>query len=451
MHRFRITMLLAVILAMSFCAIPYAEQKGKEKEKPPSTIGKPDCPNCNGTGIVTPQTLRKKSARKKQTVMYCFHKAAGKRCNVLIGGWEPCENCADLPTMARVFREHDAVIGYYREHESLYDVPKNELGFKFNLGEGVHFRLMSNCSHEIFHGTIEALELSWDIFAEEWGFLTKDYLAKQPYCFEEPGADLTDEEITESVAQGLMWDTQWRSSPQNIFIVQNKEEYLKFVEWYYNHPSTSKGNDALRIWKQCAAIGVSNPMPRGRFTYWREELETHCSLVHNAGHEYLREVGCNKLPHWINEGFAKYMEYRTKNATLTHCIEYGAGTKVDEDWQDSSSWKNKLKEASIQPSSYNEQTRKWVGLIPMDIMMRYRIENISWQGMAQSWGLVCYLMGEGQTANVKKAHIEKFKLLARGLSGTERDPEKQEAVFKEVYGMSSADVFEKWRAWLKKW
>lgn len=447
--RTRQSLLSLILVLLAATAFSVAEESTEAKPQ----FGNPDCPVCSGAGIITPLTMRKKSTKNtKQTVMYCYYKAAGKRCNILIGGWEPCLNCSDLPTMMKVVRDHDACLGYYQEHADSYYKLDDTLGMKFNYGEGVHFRLVSDCDHSVFHGTIEALEKSWDIFAEEWGFLPKSYIAKQPICFEEPGGDFDGEgEDADAIGRGLMWDTQWRESQETVYLVSNKEEYLKFVDWYWHNAATNKGPDSLRIWKECAAIGIAGGLPSGRLTYWRDELETHCSLVHGAGHQYLSEVGCNNLPHWLYEGFAKYMEFRTKNATLTHCIQYGTGTKIDEDWKDSNSWQSKLKEAAGRESSFNENSRQWSGLIPMDIMMQYRIENISWQGMAQSWALVMYLMGEGQSAKVKRAYIDKFKELSRGLSNTAKDLVKQEEVFKEVYQTSSADVFEKWRAWLKKW
>jgi len=443
----RLTILCAVVAAMLCVAPSNAEEKPKASPSPEATpageplYGDPECKVCNGTGRVSPQKVYRKG-KSKQYIMYCDVKASGKSCSMLIGGWDICQSCQDLPGMAPLWQEKASTIAMYRENAAMYDFFKSELHFSFGYSEGVHTRLVTNMPHGVWHGVIDAQEQAWDIFAVDWGFLTPAQVARQPVTFDEPASD--DE-------MGSMWDTRWRSAPRTVYLVSSKEEYDRVIDWYWENGGGTKDMGGKALLKSCQSCDISGRYPHGRLIYWNEEISTHCSLVHSFGHDFLRGVGATELPHWANEGFAKYLEYRTKNQTLTHCIEYGHGKMVDADWQDSGSWKGKLKEAAMKPSTYDDVNRKWNGLIPMDTLSQYKITNIPWEGMAESWGLVCYLMGEGQKKETKKEFIERFKTLLSGLSGRDHAYEKQDAAFKAAYGKSAAEVFELWKKWLAKW
>jgi hypothetical protein len=442
-----IRVLLVLLVCFSFLGSPFpgAEEKTEETVDLP---GDPDCRACHGTGIITPQTIKKGKSKTKQRVMYCYYKAQGKRCDILIGGWEPCSVCADMPTMAGIHNEYRSVVGHYQGNAEKYLIMKNEAGFNYNYAEGVHYALCTNVDHSSVHGVIDAVEVAWDLFAVEWGLLTPEEVLKQPMAYDEPETE------DEGKMEGVYWDRQWRNSKTPIYMFSSKDEYLKFIDWYWDKGGAAHDMGGKEMLKGCASIGVSGRIPAGRATYWRGETETHCSLVHMCGHSFLDAQGYKRIPHWIDEGFAKYMEYRVKNATLTHCIAYGVGTKADEAWQDSNQWRGMLKQAAaVKDSRWDEAGRRWIGLIPFDLMMQYKIENMSWQGMAQSWGLVTYLMGEGANAADKRRYVEKFKQLMRGIGGTKlMSPEEQAAVVQEVYGMTAAELFESWRQWLlKKW
>ena len=70
--------------------------------------------------------------------------------------------------------------------------------------------------------------------------------------------------------------------------------------------------------------------------------------------------------------------------------------------------------------------------------------------MAQSWGLVCYLMGMKQKESKRKEYVKRFKKLSRGLSGLSKKPEEQLKVVEEVYGIPADKLYARWRNWLLK-
>ncbi|MDZ7815700.1 MAG: hypothetical protein U5N86_06765 [Planctomycetota bacterium] len=257
MTKLRLTIVLCLVLTL-FVSPPFFAEEGEDGEKQEQSIGDPNCPKCHGTGIVTPQDLAKRGRKDvKQYILYCSEKASGRRCDVLIGGWAPCERCKDRPGMDTIVRQHNQIIDHYKMRASEFDF-LDEAGYRMKYYEGVHFRLVTNCSHGMAHGVINSIEKSWDVFSYEWGLLPMSHIRKQPKAMEEieeiPGGD---------PFGAMMWENMWRQSQPVIYLFNSKAMYAKFLDYYWKNGGSGKhGMGGLALLKKCASFGVMNQFPR---------------------------------------------------------------------------------------------------------------------------------------------------------------------------------------------
>ncbi len=401
-----------------------------EEEENPDLPGNPECKICGGTGKVT---YGRKANPDLKLIEYCPFKDAGKRCPVLIGGWEPCVACEDWPGMQKIFDEHERIVRKYRaEGGKLMDLMVNRAkaplprNVRFFIGR--HCRVFTDTPHSNGHGYLIWAEKNWHQFAKDFEM------------GEEEGSD---------------WDVMWHNNKHNDIIIASHDVFVKLIEWYYHTPYMDAQTKmmGLKTLKKLGGIGFLI----GRMSYASQQGpdQDERGIIHSFTQGMLYrgfksgDSKANPFTAWITEGLGAYYQQVLRGTVTWYSVAYGGGTQRDrETWGPFNNWKKALAKAnSVPKSSFDERTGSWKGLIPLDTLIRMRVTNIPAQGVAQGWALVHYLMGTGQRSKKKRAKArmmfkEFLKLVGAGVDQVE--------AFKKVYKIKKLSTLEqRWRIWLR--
>ncbi|MDZ7815060.1 MAG: hypothetical protein U5N86_03365 [Planctomycetota bacterium] len=414
-----------LLIALAAFILMPAIGMAEDDEVDPNLPGDPDCPACHGTGKIEYD----KKAGKIKFIEYCHYKDKGKRCPVLIGGWEPCLRCEDFPGMQPIFDEHEKLVQKLRGIAGGYLQQVQKTGAPLpNLAPLLsrHGRLYTDVPHSSTHNLIIAHEEAFNNFSEDF----------------------------EMGGEGSAWDERFRYGFSYIHLT-SKDVYLKNAEWFYDskyigHSAKSMGKKRLM---GCAAIGFLN----SRLSYLSQQGLEHDErgYVDSCTTQLLslafvsKDMKRSPFTAWLTEGVSAYYQHVVRGGVSWYTVAYGMGTRQDkEKWQRFEDWKGSLADANKVPrSKFDERTGSWKGLIPLDQLIGMRITNIPHQGLAQAWSLVHFLMGTGFSSRQREEQREKFKdFLTQVGSGVE-----QEEAFKNAYGYNKLSTLEnRYRSWLRR-
>ncbi|MFA4985710.1 MAG: hypothetical protein WC712_03910, partial [Candidatus Brocadiia bacterium] len=403
-------------------------------ETAPDLPGNPDCTTCHGTGKVG----YGKKAGDLVVISYCQFKDIGKQCTVKIAGWEPCTACEDMPGMQALFDEHEAIRRAFREEGTPYmdSIVKSKAPLpKFSFEMGKHCRIFTDYPHSKWHTFVIYTEKCWLKFSDQL----------------EMGGEDSD------------WDKSWSGENKvNFFCTMGTETYEKYCEWAYNNKLLSYGTMQMGLpeIKKLGAVSLSVPTDNGNnflgyLTHQNpEELVDERLLVDMIAGNML-EQGFNTankevspFPNWLSQGLSIYYQQSVTNGISWYQVAYGMGAHGEQDpWGKFEDWRKLLGAANAVPKgSYDDKAKRWKGLIPMEMLVNFKVTNMPFQGIAQAWAMVNFMMAEGEKTKAKAQ--EKRMVFKEFLKAVGSGMDQVEAIQK-VYGMKDLSAFEtKFRSWL---
>ncbi|MFA4985413.1 MAG: hypothetical protein WC712_02400 [Candidatus Brocadiia bacterium] len=420
-----------VLVLFMMLALPFAWAE-EETTPDPNLPGNPDCATCKGTGKVG----YGKKAGDLALITYCQFKDAGKTCPVKIGGWEPCAACEDFPGMQAIFDEHDRIRKAYREEGAMYTnvIAQSKAPLpKFSFVLGKHCRVFMDYPHSKWHTLVIYTEKCWIKFAEQF----------------EMGGEESD------------WGKSWANGKANFFCVSSMENFQQYCEWAYTNKifPYETIQIGLQTVKNLGAVGLYVPVQGGnayigRFTHQSEvDMVDERGLVDSLAESMLNRgfmsvKDRDPFPHWVSQGLSTYYQQSVTGGISWYQVAYGMGNRRDQEtWGRFDGWLKLLGEASSVPKgSFDDKTNSWKGLIPMETLINMKVTTMPFQGLAQSWAMVSYMMADGERSKTKAQ--EKRMLFKEFLKAIGGGMNQVEAIQK-VYGVKDLAGFEgRFRAWL---
>ncbi|GAB4163755.1 MAG: hypothetical protein Kow00107_10490 [Planctomycetota bacterium] len=395
----------------------------EDEEVDPNLPGNPECKICHGTGKVT----YGKKAGKEKYILYCSVKDSGKRCNVFIGGWEPCVACEDWPGMQAIFDEHERIKKEYRSMLGSYWNQVVKTGAPVPNVNGVvtkHGMLFTDTDHSSMHSLMIASEECYDAFTEHFSM----------------------------GGEGSDWDNRHTQGKIRYILVQSEDVFRKLLNWYYDSPYISHDSKAMGRERFCSVGGAG--FLGSRLTFKQQDtahdergfIKSYSqALLYSA---FATEALKRGFPDWIDEGLSNYYQSHLRQIVSWYTVAYGMGNRRDEEyWGRFENWKEGLAKANAIPvAKFDENQGMWKGLIPLETVIRMNITNMPNQAIAQSWAYVHYFMGDGQTKKKAEEYRAIFKEFLK-LVGSGVD---QEQAFAQLYKADKLSSIEtKFRFWLK--
>lgn len=421
MNPFARRFILLVLALFLLSAVPSVVG---EDEADPNLPGNPECKICQGTGKVT----YGKKAGKEKHILYCSVKDAGKRCQVYIGGWEPCLACEDWPGMQAIFDEHDQIRKSYRAMWQGYWSQVQKTGApvpQVNAYITKHTMVFSDIDHSNGHQLAIGNEECFDQFDSDFSMGGED----------------------------SEWDKRHMQGKYRFILTQSDEQFRKLLAWFYDsqyidHNSKALGRERYLKLGGAGFLGsrLSSKSPQDIAHDERGHMKSYSQYLLNVA--FASEALKRGFPDWIDEGISNYYQSKLRTSVTWYTVAYGMGNRRDEEyWGKFDNWKEGLAKANTVPvAKFDENQGLWNGLIPMDTVIRMNITSMPNQAIAQSWAYINFLMGEGlhkKKAEEAKAQFKEFlKLVGSGM--------EQEAAFEQAYGVKKLSLLEtKFRMWLR--
>jgi len=152
-------------------------------------------------------------------------------------------------------------------------------------------------------------------------------------------------------------------------------------------------------------------------------------IAHNVGHFCVAHFVGRPIPEWLAEGFAEYVEIVKSGESNVHCTTkttYGdRGGEIAEKASSSKNWKDLLKESVIA----GEDT-------PFDGMKNLDLNSLDFLHLSKSWSLLDWWI------ETKRPEFLKFLKNLKTM--------KQDEAMKDAFGLTTAEMDEKWREYVKK-
>ena len=256
------------------------------------------CAQCRDTKRVPCPVHDRASARYQAFCSACAEPACCKGV-----GWKPCPRCADDETRKRA---EDIAAQYAKEREGA--------GF-YAYGQGLlcaaceHYRFKGAMNHKDCHEFHAAAEKAFSLFRKTFG---------------ERGVD------------ELKWDGKG-----HMLLLASREEYHKFLDWYYEQHPTANPNEKDFLKQGSGARMVSDRvqvMILGQSLGQREDKGSLLHrIAHAAGHLALENYKVHgSTPDWLCEGWAARSEIEALRDPQVYCVQYvggGAGERKPQDWR----------------------------------------------------------------------------------------------------------------------
>ncbi|MBI1851406.1 MAG: hypothetical protein HYR85_13785 [Planctomycetes bacterium] len=219
-------------------------------------------------------------------------------------------------------------------------------------------------------------------------------------------------------------DHQFWMGRAQLYVLNNRNNYEDFVNFVL--PEMLHDEDTRKFFLKSGAFQVTGPNISG--TSIEEDKFQLNGVDHVVAHFLLAQYCGGRVPPWLYEGYASWMETKFDDASRVHCTtktSYGDRSEIADKASSSKSWPELIRD-SIETKTDT----------PLESMMNISLNQLDYEHLSKSWSIVSMLV-----ENSKDAFISFIRKLRTG---------DQEHAFKEGLGMAPAEVDGKWHEWAMK-
>ena len=372
---------LCAFLALATAVPATALARPSKKERPEHK-----CKKCRDTGRVP---CARHDRRSKAYKPYCSACPGEPACCKGVG-WTPCPECADEETKARFERIRE-LYAKERKGEGFY-----EWGENFFLAACEHYRFKAAANHKECHEFHAVAEGAFDLFERIFG---------------EEGVD------------ALQWNEKG-----HFLIVNSRDQYLKFLEWYKQTRNVDENRIAFLAGSTAGARFIGERLQviiRAETGGGKEDLETILHrIAHGAGHLAIENYKVHgKTPEWLNEGWAGRSEIEALKKPRIYCVDYVAGGHQERKPHE---WRQIVRDAIRKKT------------IPtFDRLFAY--ENVGEMGSVE-WAM---------SISIVDWLVTKFPNKTKRLVDAVKDGTASRGAFEEVFGSDLPKIEKSWQRWAR--
>jgi hypothetical protein len=209
-----------------------------------------------------------------------------------------------------------------------------------------------------------------------------------------------------------------------LYVLNNRSNYEDFVNFVL--PSMLHDEDTRKWLLKSPAFILPGANISG--TSIEEDKFQLNNIDHTVAHFLLTSYTGLKVPPWLDEGYASWIETKFDDASRTHCTSktsYGDRTEIADKLSNSKSWPELIRD-SIETKTDT----------PLDAIKNISLNQLDYEHLSKSWSIVTMLI-----ENSKDKFIAMVRKLRLG---------NQDLAFKEGLGMEPVEVDAKWHEWAMK-